>query len=37
MPTRGTIELCYKFFDKFERQQLAFLYQEKTKSGDDSR
>lgn len=26
-----------EFFDKFEKERLAFLYQEETKSGDTSR
>ena len=34
----GFAELSWEeFFDKFEKEKLAFLYQEETKSGADSR
>jgi hypothetical protein len=41
-PGRGTdegfTELSWdEFFQKFDREQLAFLYQEETKGGDESR
>ena len=34
----GLTELSWEeFFDKFEKEKLAFLYQEETKGGDESR
>ena len=34
----GLTELSWEeFFDKFEKERLAFLYQEETKGGSDSR